>query len=153
MIITFPAWKVAMFSRSACADSLILAADVFRGGVYWRLNLNLTFTLSRTGKRRQIIPYFSVPSPVIPTPPPFPSPSAEIALTGSLPTTAIHSEFASYYYEYNINNHFLRTLLAAKGQTVNFYAYTLGWSLDPLGYGETMGYMTKISIEMEGAST
>ena len=76
--------------------------------------------------------------------------TADIAAAETM-NSAIHSSWASYYGEWHQQNNFLRALLAAKGKTVNvFYGHTPDWDLYPLGYGETMGYVAKATIEMEG---
>lgn len=65
--------------------------------------------------------------------------------------TAIQSAWASYYGEWNVQNAFLRAMLAAKGQTVaTFYENNPDWVLYGLGAGDTIGNAWKTSINQTG---
>ncbi len=64
---------------------------------------------------------------------------------------AIQSAWASYYGEWDVQNAFLRAILAAKGQTVaTFYEGNPAWVLYALGMGETIGYAAQMSINQNG---
>jgi len=67
--------------------------------------------------------------------------------------TAIQSAWASYYGEWDVQNAFLRAMLAARGQTVaTFYENNPDWALYGLGAGDTIGNAWKTTVNLNGVA-
>ncbi|WP_432799175.1 Ig-like domain-containing protein [Poriferisphaera sp. WC338] len=65
--------------------------------------------------------------------------------------SAIFTSWASFYGEWDVQNAFLRSILAAKGKTMAvIYAGSPVMLLHPMGAGETIGYAFKMSLNGEG---